>query len=100
MKAIEVNELNASFRLSGSEATRSLEIVTVVVDQWPATGELKLLVWDEKDVPIYSQVLDPALADEAGAVEVNKRFVFYDHLSVQLVAEPPASPFAARVHFA
>ena len=54
---------------------------------------------DEKDVPIYSQLLDSSQAKEDGAIPVGKRFVFYDHLSVQVLAEPAGAPFAVVINF-
>ncbi|GAA4435978.1 hypothetical protein GCM10023188_28480 [Pontibacter saemangeumensis] len=100
MKTIELNHYNASFRVSGSEATRSLAIQSIMVKEWPeAASHLKLLVLDEKDIPIYSQVLDSPQAKEDAAIPVDKSFVFYDHLSVQVISEPAGMPFSVVVNF-
>jgi hypothetical protein len=98
METIRLNHLNNAFRLEGSEKRRNLELYSVSVQEWPA-GEatLKLVVVDEKDVPIYSQPLAPSQQNEE--ISIGKTFGFYDHLSVQLRAEPDGSPFEALVHF-
>ncbi|GAB3833873.1 hypothetical protein [Pontibacter rugosus] len=98
MKTVELTESNATLRLEGSESTRSMDIKQVTVKKWPASGEsLKLIVLDEKDIPIYSQLLEPSQAPEDNIITIDKRFVFYDHLSVQLEAN--ASPFSVIIHF-
>ncbi|MFD2512461.1 hypothetical protein ACFSRY_01170 [Pontibacter locisalis] len=100
MKTIELTETNATLRLDGSEATRSMDIKNITIKKWPATGgHIKMIVLDEKDVPIYSQVLELSEAMENGAVAVNKRFVFYDHLSVQFMTETGEGSFNLVVNF-
>lgn len=100
MKSIELTETNNTIRLDGSEATRSMDIKDVMVKKWPeAGGDIKLIVFDEKDVPIYSQVLDSSQAKENEAIPVNRRFVFYDHLSVKFLAEAAEEPFNLVVNF-
>ena len=98
METIRLNHLNNAFRLEGSEKRRNLELYSVSVQEWPA-GEatLKLVVVDEKDVPIYSQALAPSQQSEE--ISIGKNFGFYDHLSGQLRTEPEGSPFEAQVHF-
>ncbi|MER2999206.1 hypothetical protein [Pontibacter populi] len=98
MKTVELTKSNATLRLEGSESTRSMDIKQVNVKKWPASGEsLKLIVLDEKDIPIYSQLLEPPQALEDNIITIDKRFVFYDHLSVQL--EASTSPFSVIIHF-
>ena len=98
MKTIELTESNTTLRLEGNEATRSMDIKQVSVKKWPASGTgIKLTVLDEKDVPIYSQELNPAETKGYETIEVNKRFVFYDHLSLQV--EAGGNPFSVVVHF-
>ena len=99
MEAIELNHLNSTFRIHGSEDKRSLEIRDVEVREWPQEKGLKLLVLDEKDVPIYSQPLSSSQPGGTGTIEVNKRFVFYDHIAVCLEADAVGSPFSAVVKF-
>lgn len=100
MKTIELTESNATLRLDGSEATRSMDIKSITVKKWPASeGHIKMIVLDEKDVPIYSQVLELSGAMENGSVAINKRFVFYDHLSVQFLAEAAGEAFTLVVNF-
>ena len=82
---------------------RSLRIENVCVRQWPEQAdEFKLIVLDEKDVPIYRQVLRAQEASEiagTGTVAVGKEFAFYSHLSVALTTEPGGVPFSAEVIF-
>lgn len=100
MKTVELNELNPTLRIAGSESTRSMDIKNLTVKKWPGSdARIKLIVLDEKNIPIFSQVLDPNQAEDVGAVEVNKKFVFYDHLSVVVTAEPAESPFAVEIEF-
>ncbi|WP_439882695.1 hypothetical protein ACSX1A_05890 [Pontibacter sp. MBLB2868] len=100
MKAIELNENNSTLIISGSQATRSIDIKKVTVNRWPAADDsLKMLVLDEKDVPIYSQVMETSQARQGGTIEVDKRFVFYDHLSVQFITERENSGFDVTLNF-
>lgn len=93
MKTVQLNQYNTTFRVEGSEQTRSLEIKEVVARNG-ASSSLNLLVIDEKDITIYSQPLNAS-----GETAVGKRFVFYDHLSVKVEAGTPDTPFTVEVHF-
>jgi hypothetical protein len=100
MKTQELNESNTTLKLTGSEATRSMDIKSVEVKKWPAAGgNLELHVLDEKDITIYSQELEPAQESDAGAITVGKRFVFYDHLSVQIIARKEGSSYSVKLNF-
>jgi len=100
METIELNQYNASFRIHGSEDRKSLEVKSIFVQDWPASGgSINLLVLDEKDMTIYSQLLDSSLAEGANLIVINKRFAFYDHLSVLVKAEPLEMPFSVVVNF-
>ncbi len=77
-----------------------MDIKNLVVKKWPTSdARIKLIVLDEKDIPIYSHLLDPAQDEGTDTVEVNKKFVFYDHLSVVVTAEPAESPFTIVIEF-
>ncbi|TPE41034.1 hypothetical protein [Pontibacter mangrovi] len=95
MKSMQLNEANATLRLEGSEATRSMDIKEVLVDTWPSSGGLHLTVLDEKNIPIYHQVLERSQS----AIPVERRFVFYDHLAVHVQAEKPGERFALTLRF-
>ncbi|WP_161890136.1 hypothetical protein [Pontibacter russatus] len=103
MENVKLNESNSSFHVSGSEAMRSLRIEQVWVRQWPERAdEFKLIVLDEKDVPIYRQILHAQEAPETAGTDtiaVGKEFAFYDHLSVVLTTEPGGVPFSAEIIF-
>ncbi|MEJ8804288.1 hypothetical protein [Pontibacter sp. H249] len=92
MKTIELNQFNTTFRVEGSSQTRSLEIKKVDLYSSDSQG-LKLNVIDEKDITIYSQPLN-----QSGITVVGKRFVFYDHLSVNVEAEQADTTFAVTLH--
>ncbi|MCX2740849.1 hypothetical protein [Pontibacter anaerobius] len=100
MKSIQLTEANATLRLEGDEATRSMDIRNVEVKEWPSSGGgIKLTVFDEKDIPIYNQVMKQGKAKDDGAITVDKRFVFYDHLAVRFEAEKPESKFTLVINF-
>lgn len=100
MEAIELNQLNSTFQVHGSEDKRSLEIKAIEVKEWPKAGRvLKLVVFDEKDVPIYSRQLQSFQPESTGTVTINQRFVFYDHISVRLEADTEGSIYSAIVKF-
>ena len=100
MKTITLNNYNATLRLHGSEETRSLELKTNTVTEWPATDEdLKLTVIDEKDVPIYSKHLQPSQHSTGEEIAIQERFVFYDHISVSITTDNPESTFAVIMSF-
>lgn len=100
MESIELTETNNTIRLDGSEATRSMDIKDVEVKKWPeAGGNIKLIVFDEKDVPIYSQALASSQTKENEAIPVNRRFVFYDHLSVKFITETEGPTFTLVINF-
>lgn len=98
METIQLNHLNSAFRISGSEERRSLEISSVAVQKEPdASAILKLIVLDEKDVPIYSQELSDG-GEVNSSIDINKEFAFYDHLTVRITADPESSPFKAALY--
>ena len=98
MKTVELTESNATLRLEGSGSTRSMDVKQVAVKKWPTSGGgLKLIVLDEKDIPIYSQVLEQSQTQADNNLAIDKRFVFYDHLSLHLEAD--GSPFSVVIHF-
>ncbi|WP_439882769.1 hypothetical protein ACSX1A_06270 [Pontibacter sp. MBLB2868] len=100
MESIELTETNNTIRLDGSKATRSMDIRNVELKKWPeAEGSIKLIVFDEKDVPIYSQVLEPSQAKENDAIVVGKRFAFYDHLSVKFLPVTEGDTFTLVINF-
>ena len=100
MKSVTLNQFNPLFRVHGNEQHRSLEVRSVEVQEWPAIGgTLTLTVIDEKDIPIYSKQLTPAAESGAASTKVNERFVFYDHLAVQVTAEPTDSAYSVVVNF-
>ncbi|WP_162054634.1 hypothetical protein [Pontibacter pamirensis] len=99
METIHLNHLNSAFRISESEGRRSLEISSVSVEKEPdASATLKLIVLDEKDVPIYSQELSDG-GEVHSSIDINQEFAFYDHLTVRIIAEPESSPFSATLTF-
>ena len=101
VKTILLNQFNTSFRIQGSEETRSLELKSILLKEWPEKGgSLKVIVLDEKDVPVFSQEIVPAQAAGVSTVEVNKKFVFYDHLTVLVTAEPAERVFSVEVNLA
>lgn len=84
--------------MEGSEATRSMEIKDIEVKQWPSLGgNLTLTVFDEKDIPIYNKVLENG--QTSGSVSIDRRFVFYDHLSVSFTADNQGDSFSLVIHF-
>ncbi|NDK55660.1 hypothetical protein [Pontibacter fetidus] len=99
MKTITLNNYNTMLLLHGNEATRSLFLKTIVVTKWPASGTLTLTVTDEKDVPIYSKHLTLPGTEGETIVDLNEKFVFYDHIAVHLVTEPANSPYEAEIAF-
>lgn len=100
MEDVKINQSNPSFRVSGSDARRSLRIESVRVHQWPEpVEEFKLLVLDEKDVPVYRQILSPTSTEGTDTLVVGKEFGFYDHLSVLVTTEPSGSSFSVVVTF-
>lgn len=99
MESIDLNHLNPLFKIKGNEERRSLEIISVAVEKEPdASATLKLIVLDEKDVPIFSQELSSG-GEVKSSIDINKKFVFYDHLTVRITAEPDDVPFHAALHF-
>jgi hypothetical protein len=100
MKTITLTNYNNTLRLHGTEDTRSLELETLTVQEWPASeGDLKLTVIDEKDVPIYSILLQPSQHRTGEAIAIRKKFVFYDHISVHVTTDNPESTFVAMLNF-
>ena len=99
MKTITLNTYNATLRLQGDENTRSLDLKTIAVQQWPETGTLTLTVIDEKDMPIYNRHFIHSDYQADATIEINERFVFYDHLSVHLASEPAESNFEVIISF-
>lgn len=100
MKDIKLSQLNPAFRVSGSDTMRSLRLKRISVHLWPEPVEMfMLLVLDEKDVPIYRQVLHSSGRGDSGAIVVDKAFAFYDHLSVLVTTEPEGVPFSVAVTF-
>lgn len=99
METVHLNHLNSAIRIGGSEERRSLEISSVAVEKEPdASATLKLIVLDEKDVPIYSQELSDG-GEVNSSIDINQEFAFYDHLTVRITSEPENSPFNATLHF-
>ncbi|MFD2247917.1 hypothetical protein [Pontibacter ruber] len=100
MESLKLSHLNPSFRVEGSEKRRSLEIDHVLVTNPPQpSGKLKLMVLDEKDVTIYSQPLEQNSNQADAVVRIDKKFVFYDHLTVRVTSEPAESAFEITVTF-
>jgi hypothetical protein len=102
METSKLTHLNSSLRVEGSEKRRSLEIKQVQVLQPPQADhavKLKLQVLDEKDVTIYSQPLVPGGPHADTAVHIDQKFVFYDHLTVRVTADPEESAFEIEVSF-
>ncbi|MBD1396463.1 hypothetical protein H9Q13_04745 [Pontibacter sp. JH31] len=102
METIRLSHLNSSFRIEGKPARKSLELDKALVlkpTQPNADVKLKIVVYDEKDIPIYSNRLVPDQQHADTWVRINERFVFYDHLTVRVKAEPADSAFEAEVIF-
>lgn len=100
MNTVTLNQFNPLFRVHGNMQHRSLEIHSVEVQVWPATGAmLTLTVLDEKDMPIYSKYLTPATESGSAPNEIKERFVYYDHLAVQVTADPAESAYSVSVNF-
>jgi hypothetical protein len=100
MKTITLTNYNTTLRLHGTEDTRSLELKTLTVNEWPASEEdLELTVIDEKDVPIYSKHLQPSQHSSGEEIAIRKKFVFYDHISVHISANNPESTFEVVLNF-
>ncbi|WP_162426725.1 hypothetical protein [Pontibacter pudoricolor] len=100
MKTITLTNYNATLRLHGTEGTRSLELKTLTVQEWPfPDGELKLTVIDEKDVPIYSKHVQPSQHNTEEEITIGEKFVFYDHMAVNISADNPESTFAVTLNF-
>lgn len=100
MKSITLNKYNTKFRLHGNEETRSLQLKTIDVTEWPdAGGSLTLTVIDEKDVPIYSKPLMPSEQKGEATITINEKFVFYDHIAVHIASDPADANFEAVVSF-
>ncbi|RDV14243.1 hypothetical protein DXT99_15745 [Pontibacter diazotrophicus] len=99
MEIIHLNHLNSAFRISGSEERRSLKISSVSVEkETDASATLKLVVLDEKDVPVFSQELSDG-GEVNSSIDIDQDFAFYDHLTVRITAEPKNSPFNATLNF-
>lgn len=100
METIRLSHLNSSFRIEGKASRRSLELDKALVvkpHQPNADVKLKIVVYDEKDIPIYSNRLVPDRQHADTWVHINERFAFYDHLTVCVKAEPADSEFEAEV---
>ena len=100
METIRLSHLNSSFRIEGKTSRRSLELDKALVIKPPQPNSdvrLKLLVYDEKDIPIYSNRLVPDKQNADTWVHIKERFVFYDHLTVCVKAEPSDSEFEAEL---
>lgn len=100
MKSIQLSASNNILYVAGSEATRSMDIKDVSVNYWPASGKpIVLTVLDEKDIPIYTTELRREQATKDGTIEIGERFVFYDHLSVQLKTQNADDSFSLTLNF-
>ncbi|MCJ8166021.1 hypothetical protein MKJ04_14335 [Pontibacter sp. E15-1] len=82
METVKLTHFNSSFRIEGNNKRRSLEIKTIRLVERLAPANLKLLVLDEKDIPIFSQEILTAEQNQHTTVSLNKKFAFYEHLSV------------------
>ncbi|GAB3200845.1 hypothetical protein ABID22_003180 [Pontibacter aydingkolensis] len=97
MEAVNLNQHNSAFRIEGNEKTRSINLKSIHITKMPEKDtKLSLLVLDEKDIPIYNQMLD---VEKDNSVVIEKRFVFYDHLSVKVEADKIDTSFSAMVSF-
>jgi uncharacterized protein YacL (UPF0231 family) len=100
MQTIELNQWNNTFRIPGNEKSRAIELHNIQVEQWPVEGkEFNLLVIDEKEVTIHSEPLNHSVHENREILPINKRFAFYDHISVMVSTGPEKSPFRVIVYF-
>lgn len=99
METVKLTHFNSSFRIEGNNKRRSLEIKTIRLVERLAPATFKLLVLDEKDMPIFSQEILTADQDQHTTVYLNKRFAFYDHLSVCIRTTPSSAAFLVEVSF-
>jgi hypothetical protein len=99
METIELTEANAVLRIEGSKLTRSITLKSLEVKAWPESGNLKLIVLDEKDMPIFKEELKSGVESSNGLLVIDKRFAFYDHLSVNIVPEKEDLSFSVILHF-
>mgnify|MGYP005754508955 CR=1 FL=1 len=100
MKSIQLSASNNILHVAGSDTTRSMDLKNVSVTYWPASGKpILLTVFDEKDIPIYNTELSREQASKEGTIEIGEKFVFYDHLSVQLKTQNEDDSFSLTLNF-
>ena len=96
MPTLHLNDLNHTFKLHGNNGRRSLELEKIILNQG-AGSSLQLQVLDEKDITLYTHDLQAeSLQPE---ILIHRKFVFYDHLTVQIVSSQPDTPFEAEVFY-
>ncbi|KAA9346177.1 hypothetical protein [Adhaeribacter soli] len=96
MPTIHLNNLNNIFELHGNTGRRSLELEKVVLMTGAVPG-LQLQVLDEKNLSMYTHDLQPDTS--SSEIYINRKFVFYDHLTVQIVSTTPGTVFEAEVYY-
>ena len=101
LETIKLTHLNSAFRVKGNNKRRSLELKSIFFPEAlnPNITALELQILDEKDLTIFSQNLLPAYQQGQIVLEINRRFDFYDHLTVSIMAEPSGAALAAEVSF-
>ena len=94
MDTIKLNNNNAAFQLHGNVNRHSLKLFKV--KQEHKNGQsLQLQVIDEKDMTMFTQDLN----SENGETEIDKKFVFYDHITVRVECKKTGQPFELVVYY-
>ncbi|MCC9137702.1 hypothetical protein ACFSKU_02665 [Pontibacter silvestris] len=98
IETIVLSHLNTSLLLEGTQDRRNINIHKVIVQEGNPDN-IKLTVLDEKDIPVFSEILTAINDSDNREIAVHKKFVFYDHLTVTLASTSSEEPFAVAVVF-
>lgn len=98
LETVALSHLNNSLELKGSQERRYIDIREIIVEEGDP-NYIKLVILDEKDIPIFSEILTSINRFNNSRIQIDKKFVFYDHLTVQLLATSPDTAFAVSVVF-